>query len=545
LNASSRWGWLALILLLWSLGLQSRALTRPDEGRYAEIGREMAVSGDWVTPHLNGIPYYEKPPLQYWATAASIRLLGPTPLASRLWTALTGLLGIIASAFFAQRLFGSGAAQRTPWILMGTWYYGALGHINTLDMGVAVWMFIAVGGFLLAQQERSRAWMTLAWIAAALGFLSKGLMALALPGATLVLYTLFTRDTHPWKRLYFLPGFPLFLLITVPWFWLAYRVHPEFLWFFFVHEQFDRYTTTIHQRVEPVWYFLPILLAGLLPWTGTALRALRDALFHPRTRGFSAPRFLAIYAVFIVFFFSLSGSKLPDYILPAFPVLALLVGRHLSLRPGPMPVSPHYLLALAGLILMAGAGLLSFPAIQKTGIHFDLDLDMVEEYRHFALWIGLAGLLCVTGAMWSRSLRHLPIPSLRILGVTALAATQLLLLGSNSLAPTQSGAPLVAQIGPSLRAASHLYSLDTYDQTLDFYLQRTVIPVAYTDEMAFGLSLEPQRAIPTLAAFKPIWEQDRRAVAIVPPTFLPQLRQNGFPFRVLFQDSHRVIVARS
>lgn len=546
MNASSRWGWLALLLLIWSVGLGSRALTRPDEGRYAEIGREMAQSGDWITPHLNGIPYYEKPPLQYWATAASISVLGPTPLAARLWTALMGLLGIVASAFFARRLFGYAAAERTPWILMGTWYYTALAHINTLDMGVAVWMFLAVGGFLLAQQERSRAWMTVAWVAAALGFLSKGLMALALPGAALVLYTLFTRDLGPWKRLYFLPGLPLFIVITVPWFWLAYQVHPEFLWFFFVHEQFDRYTTTIHQRIEPAWYFLPILLGGLWPWTGVALRTLRDALFHQQGQGFSAPRFLAIYAVFIVLFFSLSGSKLPDYILPAFPALALLMGRHLALRPGTLPASPPLLLAAGGLFLMAGAALLLFPyAARGIGFAIDLDSDMVTEYQQFARWIGVSGLLCLVGALWSRSQRNQSFNAIRILACAALGATQILLVGSNTLATTQSGAPLALLMAPRLQAASHLYSLDTYDQTLDFYLQRTVIPVAYTDEMAFGLSLEPQRAIPTLAAFKPIWDHDNGAVAIVPPALMPQLRQQGFTFRVLYQDTHRVIVARS
>lgn len=540
------WGWLALLLLLWSLALGERALTRPDEGRYGEIGREMARSGDWVTPRLNGIPYYEKPPLQYWATALSIDLLGPTAFAARLWTGLLGLLGIGASAFFARRLFGLGAAQRAPWILAGTLYYAALGHINTLDMGVAVWMFLSAGSFLLAQQERPRWWMTWAWIAAALGFLSKGLMALALPGTTLMLYTLFTRDLGPWKRLCLWPGLPIFIAITAPWFWLAYRVHPEFLWFFFVHEQFDRYTTTLHQRVEPAWYFLPILLAGLWPWTLSALRALGDTLLRHPSQHFSAPKFLAIYTLFVVAFFSLSGSKLPDYILPAFPALSLLLARHLALRPGPLTWSAPLLLGLGGAVLSAAAMLLHFPLLaQSLGIHPDLDADMVAEYQHFALWIGAAGVVALAASLGCWRLRRHPLRATRTLALTSLAVTQCLLVGSNTLSDTQSGLALATQLAPRWQAASHIYSLGTYDQTLDFYLQRTVIPVDYRDEMAFGMDLEPQHAITTLAAFKPIWQQDQGALAILSPAFLPLLRQQGFELHVLFQDAHRVIVARS
>ncbi|WP_297456271.1 glycosyltransferase family 39 protein [Ferrovum sp.] len=539
--------WIILLAMIWSLGLGTRALTRPDEGRYAEIGREMAVSGDWVTPHLNGIPYYEKPPLQYWATALSIDLLGPTPLAARLWTGLLGFLGILASAFFARRLFGTEAGWRAPLLLIGTFYYTALGHINTLDMGVTVWMFLAVGCFLLAQQESSsRLWMTLAWGAAAAGFMSKGLMALALPGATLVLYTLFTRDLSPWKRLHLFPGLLLFLLLTLPWFWLASRVHPEFLWFFFVHEQFDRYTTTLHQRVEPVWYFLPILLVGLWPWTLVALRATGNALLRNHGRHFSPARFLAIYALFVVVFFSLSGSKLPDYILPAFPALALLGARQLSVRPGPFPLSPPLLLALGGAFFGVTALLLAFPALPESlGWSLGMDPDMVMGYQGFSTWIAAAAAVSLVLGYLAHRQRARPAHSLKTVAVGTLLVTQLLISGSNTLADFQSGAALARRLAPRFAAASHLYSVNTYDQTLDFYLQRTVIPVAYQDEMAFGLSLEPQHAIPTLKEFRPLWAADLGALAILPPPLYDVMKNQGFPMRILFRDAHRVIVART
>ncbi len=546
-KAGQRWLWAALLLLLWLPGLGDRALTRPDEGRYAEIGREMAQSGDWITPHLNGIPYYEKPPLQYWATAVAVDMLGPTPLAARLWTGLLGLLGLAAAAFFGRRLFGMEAGQRAPWILGSMVYYSALGHINTLDMGVSVWMFVAIGCFLMAQQERPLAWMMGAWAAATLGFLSKGLMALALPGATLVIYTLFTRDTSPWKRLALLPGLALMMLMTVPWFWQAWQVHPPFLSFFFIHEQFDRYTSTIHQRVEPIWYFLPILLAGLWPWTWIAFQALRDVLWRHHGRQFSPSRFLGLYAVFVVLFFSLSDSKLPDYILPAFPALALLTARHLALRPASLPASPAWLLSAGGGLLGLIALLLSFPGLrQQLGLHLDLDADMIDGYRHFARWIGAAAMLSMGAGGYHliRQRHHLATP-LHHLALAALGAAQLLLVGSDALAATQSGHDLARLLGPRFQTASHIYSVDTYDQTLDYYLQRTVVPVAYSDEMAFGLSLEPHHAIPSLEAFRNVWEHDAQALAILPPPLFNRLSRQGFTFHVLFQDAHRVIVARS
>ncbi len=529
-----------LFVLLWAAGLSTRSITRPDEGRYAEIAREMAVSGDWVVPHLNGIPYFEKPPLQYWATATAIDVLGPTPLAARLWTALLGLLGLAVVWRFGDRLFGHGAGVRATLVLAGSLYYAALGHVNSLDMGVSVWMTLAVCAFLAAQVG-DRRWMWLAWVAAAAGFLSKGLMALALPGGTLVLYTLWTRDTSPWKRLEILRGLPLFLLLSVPWFVLAAERHPEFLHFFFIHEHLERFTTTVHRRVEPAWYFLPILLAGLLPWTtlfpASVLRPLRGF----RSRVFSPQRFLAIYALFVVAFFSLSGSKLPSYILPAFPAMALLMGRQLMQRttlPANLPwLSLGWACALAG-----GAFLLAFPA--HLGLSLGMDPDMVAPYQGFSTWILAAAGAMAMGAWLAARWRERALPALAALSLCSLLSVQCLMLGSENLSPFTSSHQLALDHAAEFRDATHIYSIATYDQTLDYYLQRTVVLVAFEDELAFGLSLEPRHALPTLDAFRPVWENDRGALALMEPAMYDALAARGWPMRLISRDSRRVIVAR-
>ena len=534
---------LLLFTLVWGAGLASRSITRPDEGRYAEIAREMAVTGDWVVPHLNGIPYFEKPPLQYWATASAIDLLGPTALAARLWPAVLGWLGVIMVWRFGNRLFGRGSGVRAALVLVGCLYYAALGHVNSLDMGVAVWMTLAVCAFLAAQVGERR-WMWVAWAAAALAFLSKGLMALALPGGALLLYSLWTRDASPWKRLEPLGGLMVFLGMTVPWFLLAGERHPEFLHFFFIHEHLERFVTTEHRRVEPFWYFVPILLAGLLPWTSLLYDAWLRPLRGMRSRHFSPQRFLACYVLFIVGFFSLSGSKLPAYILPAFPPMALLMGRVLLHRPA-LPPGPGRLALAWGMVLAGVALLLAFPALpQHWGLSLDMDPDMVVPYQRVAPWILASALIIVCGSLGSRRWRNHPLPALTVLSFCSLLSVQTLLLGSEALSGITSSRAFARSHAAELQAASHIYSIATYDQTLDYYMQRTVVPVAFTDELAFGLSLEPQHAIPTLEAFRPVWTDDVRAVALMEPAMYDALVAQGWSMRLISRDSRRVIVAR-
>lgn len=233
----ARAGFLAALVaftLVWFGVLDYRKLIKPDEGRYAEIAREMAVSGDWVTPRLNGIKYFEKPPLQYWSTAAAYKAFGEDEWTARLWPALTGLLGILLAWYAGRRLFGEQAGMFASVALASSLLYLGMGHFNTLDMGLACFLEAAVFGFLLAQDGNQR-WMLFAWAALALAVLSKGIVALVLTGATLVLYSLLTRDFSPWRRLEPLRGIVIFLVITAPWFVAVSIANPEFPRFFFIH----------------------------------------------------------------------------------------------------------------------------------------------------------------------------------------------------------------------------------------------------------------------------------------------------------------------
>jgi 4-amino-4-deoxy-L-arabinose transferase-like glycosyltransferase len=318
------------VALLLGPHLGRRALWEPDEGRYAEIPREMLATGDFVTPRLNGVKYFEKPPLFYWLEAATMRALGPAEWALRLPPALFALGGCLAVYAAGRRLFGRRAGLLAAAVLATSPLYFAIGQIVILDMAVSVELTAAFLAFLLAGREppgrRLDLLIWIFWAAAALAVLTKGLIGIVLPGLIIGAWTLLFRRWEITRRIFQPSGVALFLLIAVPWHVLVARANPEFAWFYFVHEHFLRYTTKIHRRYEPFWFFLPILMVGLLPWTvflPTAVRRARAAQGEER----EVTDFLLLWAGLIFIFFSFSGSKLVPYILPTVPPLALLLGR--------------------------------------------------------------------------------------------------------------------------------------------------------------------------------------------------------------------------
>ncbi len=182
---------LAIFTLIWFGTLDYRHLVKPDEGRYAEISREMAITGDWITPRLNGIKYFEKPPMQYWMTALAFQAFGVNEWTASLWTALSGFLGIVVVWFAGARLFGRSAGTLGALFLATNLYYVALGHINTLDMGLTFFLTLRARRIFICatriagNTSTNANWMLIAWGAAAGAVLSKGLIGVVIPSATL------------------------------------------------------------------------------------------------------------------------------------------------------------------------------------------------------------------------------------------------------------------------------------------------------------------------------------------------------------------------
>ena len=533
---------LAAFALVWFSNLEYRKLVNPDEGRYAEIPREMVASGDWVTPRLNDIKYFEKPALQYWATATAFTLFGEHHWTARLWSALTGFLGVLMVFITGRRLFGAEAGWCAALVLGSSALYVFIGHVNTLDMGLSVLVSAAVCAFLLAQDDGTdaagrRRWMLAAWAALALAVMSKGLIGLVLPAAALVLYILLQRDWRLAGRLHLAAGGALFLAIAAPWFVTVSLANPEFARFFFVHEHFERFLTKAHGRYQAPYYFIPVLLAGMLPWTVTLIDAVARAWKLEPERRFRPQRFLLLWSAVVFVFFSASSSKLVSYILPMFPALALLIGVRLTQLGARVLAWQTLAAALAGLALLA-----LLPGVER---YASREVP-VELFREYAVWLTAAALLELAGVAASAWLawRGKTAAALAVLAGAGLLFAQLALSGHESLSTANSAYHIAQKIKPELKPGMPFYSVNTYDQSLQFYLKRSTTMVVYKDELGFGIEQEPAKFIADYAGFENAWNAEREALALMSADAYAMFGAKGLPMQLVARDTRRIVVRK-
>lgn len=535
-----------LLGLLWFGNLEYRDLVDPDEGRYAEIPREMMVSGDWVTPRLDGLKYFEKPPFQYWMTAGFYSLLGVDEWVARLWPALAGLLGLALVYAAGARLYDRRCGALAATMLAGMAMYVIFSHALTLDMGLTFFQCLTVLAIAIALRDgtgkrEGLAWMLTAWGAAAAAVLSKGLIGIVLPGATIVAYAVVHRDTAILRRLHVRWGTGIFLAVAAPWFVMVSARNPEFPGFFFWHEHFQRFLEP-GGRAAPWWYFVPVLAIGLLPWTGVLAWSVRRWWREEPLARFRPTRFLTLWCAIVFVFFSASGSKLVPYILPMFPVLALLMASQVDRLP------ERRLAVLLGVLavpIMLGAFLappLAAHRIQKSGIEAFTRLFM-PWFEASGAVLGI-GLLAAAVVAWRRS---------RVGGIVtasgaSLLAVTILMTGHQSMSPVYSSEQSfdrMEQIDGPMSPDVPFFSVGMYDQTIPFELGRPVILVAYQDEFALGLESDPDRELPTLAEFQREWLGLDTAYAVMAPSMYQKLQGQGLPMRLLAGDPQRVFVRRA
>ena len=536
---------LALAIAAWFVVPGLRGLFNPDEGRYAEIPREMLAAGDWVIPRLNGLVYIEKPPLQYWASAIAEAVFGRNEWAARLYTGLCGLATVLVTMMLAWR-FSRVAAWRAGIMLGSSLLFVLLGQQVTLDMGLTLWMTVAFAGFCAAQEAtgtRRRYFMLLCWAGTAAAFLTKGLVAGVLPVMTLILYSLLQRDFTPWRRLELLRGLPLFLALSMPWFMLIQHRLPSFFNFFFVREHFQRYLTHIEDRYQPWWFFILILLLGCLPWLLPMLRALATGWRATAPRGrFDTRRFAWLWCVVVFVFFSTSDSKLIPYILPLFPQLALLMATLPEAHLQRDLARTGLLLAALGVVVLAGA--VALPAL-LSHVH---DAASAPLFLHIRWPLVGMGICFMGGGLLAWRARGGVVPT-AVTGAAAYAGFMCALWAAVAVAPLYSGVTLVPQLSPDLVRAVRagdvpVYSVGTYDQSLTFYLGHPVTVVEWRGELDFGLSLEPGRGLPTVADFEAVWRRGPQALAVVEPKTYARLQADDLPMVVRASSPKHLIVSR-
>jgi 4-amino-4-deoxy-L-arabinose transferase-like glycosyltransferase len=349
LSVSSRAG-LSLILIsffTFFLGLGRQAITDSDEAFYAEASREMVETGDWLTPHFNYEDRWQKPALYYWLTAATYLVTGPTEFAARFWSAMSGL-GLVLLTWYADRKGPGGYADHegprhraaepglsadSAWLagaITATCSgYFALARLALPDLPLAFCITLAIWTAL------DRRWV-LAGAAAGLGFLMKGPLALVVPGIVLLpiwwregtLRTLRVRDLAAAATVFAAIGLPWYIAMTV--------THgTAYLQSFFIADNFERFATDRFNAPRAIWFYLPIVLGGLIPWVAYSLvlpaASVRDVLARRRRLTDEEWRLL-IWALLPLLFFTISIGKQPRYILPVLPPLAILLARSIARR---------------------------------------------------------------------------------------------------------------------------------------------------------------------------------------------------------------------
>ena len=320
----------------------------PDEPRYAWIARAMVESGDWVTPRLYGQPWFEKPVLYYWEAAASFKVFGVSETAARLPSALSALLGTLALAWLAWRIYGRDTARWFLIFLPSSVGMIGFSHAAATDMPFAamitVAMVCAAVCLRLVQDDRTpilprTPWLGLICYGVFLGLavLAKGPAAIILCGGAIFFWAIFTKRWRDAFRLLHPVAILAFCATALPWYVICARRNPDFFRIFIIEHNFKRYLTPEFQHIQPFWYYIPVLLVAFLPWIGVFLWSVvvgtKVWLARRSLNDFTI--LLICWAGFCVLFFSASHSKLPGYVLPAFSSVGLLLAHSIvSLRIG-------------------------------------------------------------------------------------------------------------------------------------------------------------------------------------------------------------------
>jgi 4-amino-4-deoxy-L-arabinose transferase-like glycosyltransferase len=467
-----------LVLFFYRLG--APGLMDPDEGRYAEIAREFFVLRDWLIPHLNLLPYLEKPPLVYWLTALSFKALGYTEAAARLVPAVSALAGVFLAYGLGRVLWGPGPGVLGALVLASAAGYVALGRILTLDMTFALWLNLGIGlGYLALSRGQDRLWPW-AYLALGLAVLTKGPVALVLAGLVWIIWAAVNRQAI--RPLIQPRGWALLAVVTVPWFVYVQWRHPEFFRFFILEQHFGRFLTpAIHP--EPLNYYLPVLLGLLLPWTWLLPWTLaaggrwRDPDY----------RFLVIWALVIVVFFSLSRGKLAPYILPALLPLALLVGRGLAGLTGVGRLCFNSRFLKTSLVVWAVTGVALVALNFWPPAALGRALARTNLASPYLLAVSLIWVLTPLAALFWRHLGAL------LLGALLLAA--LVPRGIDQVAPMRSFKDMGLVLKSHWQPGAALVGVQLYSQGLSFYSGQVFHLMGCRTELDFGQRLAPEKGL--------------------------------------------------
>lgn len=530
-----------ILIFAWFFNLSSVRLIKPDEGRYAEISREMNVTGDYLTPRIDGIKYFEKPPLHYWMTALFFRLFGEAEWTARLWSALCGAMTIGLIYLFTKYRFGEKKAFMAALILTSSPLFILISHINILDISLTFFLTLVLVSLLLLlgdqPTKQEKFWGNLGlWTGLSLGVLSKGLVCLVLPTITSLLYFAWSRNFKLLKNIQWFLGLLFFFLLTAPWFVMISLRHPEFFNFFFIHEHFARYLSKGHDRFEPIWYFIPIVFVGFLPWSLLFFKR------HSLTAGIkdkvdgNSRLYLLLWVVGILVFFSISKSKLAPYILPIFPAMALLLAEKLP-KVASLSWWSSFIFSLAGIVAALFLR------------HHSTNVTPEEIYLAFSNKLLTVSISISVFCLLLKFYRS-KISEKYFFGMSALSSLlffQLAFWSYNAFSPSMSGQHLAKEILPYLEETTPVYIINAYEHSVPFYLKRKIILVYFDGELSFGLNFGNEKLHwhPRLDTFMVEWEKLDDGVAILERNFYQTLADAHLPMTTVFEDKRWIVILRN
>ena len=470
---------LSYVFILYGLG--DHSLKEPDEGRYAEIPREMVQSGDFTVPRLNDVRYFEKPPLLYWAVGLSYKLFGISEWSFRFPNALAAVLCVLCLFFFLRRWVDERAAFLASLVLLSSFGFFSMARIVTTDMVFTFWLFLALLCFYGHYRERKGLFLWGFYAAMALATLTKGPVAPVLLCATVFIFLLTERNISFIRQMKPVRGILLYLLIAAPWFVIISIREREFFDFFFVDQHFLRFISTKHKRSGPLYYFIPVLFGGMLPWSFFIPRAIFVTWKRADCRLF------LIWSAIVFAFFSLSGSKLPPYILPVFPTVAIALGAVFHEKMGSHFRRPVEIVLLVVLMAVMAFSCLLYLSHDFMGYIADITSDalkIMEDLRYFSWWISLSSALCGVLLFFKRFRQagHL----FTLLLLFSLSVIIAIVVQSPVMDRMNTAKKLALAIREETVQPELIINYSALDLTLPFYLRQPIVIASYQGELAMG-----------------------------------------------------------
>ena len=467
---------------LFFYGLGAFGLLGADEPRYAQVAREMLDRSDWVTPTLQGKPWLEKPVLYYWQAMLSFRAFGITDRAARVPAAFDAVV-LIAAIYFFLRRFRPGSELDGALITASCAAVVGFARAAATDMPLAATFAIALLGWYAWYESRTRIYLAAFYIFLALGTLAKGPVAPALVAVIIFLFAAVKRDWRAIPRTLWIPGIALYLAVMLPWYITVQVRNPEFFRVFILEHNLARFSQDVYHHREPFWFYLPVFLLAMMPWTLMLILAVAEharLIWSEGKQAFSSPEdswqlFLLIWMLVPILFFSGSQSKLPGYILPAVPAGALVVAEYLfARRSEDRPVEEKKLSPLFAAAHGVLCGLLIFVAFSAASIAINHHL-LLGTYVAAANAAVFA--IGITAVLLSRAGLRLLRPVTMVAVVVSVAAV--IRFAAPVIDAAQSARPIAESIQAFSRepvpiALYHINRVQEYG--LEFYLNRAAQP---------------------------------------------------------------------